>query len=195
MDDGNRPRRAVINQEQLPPRFPTHRHKPAFWEHLGRTIATFSFLEEVLGKAIFAFTATRRYDESEIDEAYRRWLPQLQSALSDTLYPLAEVYEKTVRDHPDAVIENFSVLVENIKIASKKRSVLCHGSWRSPNSGGASVPLFFNKKNEKFVIPIDTAYLEQLQQEVVQLACEVINSVTSMGWQFPGGAGPGEPIT
>ena len=38
-----------------------------FWETLGRTIATFGFLEEVLGKAIFAFAATTRHQESEID--------------------------------------------------------------------------------------------------------------------------------
>jgi hypothetical protein len=41
-----------------------------FWEALGRTIATFGFLEEVLGKAIFAFTATTQYQESDIDAAH-----------------------------------------------------------------------------------------------------------------------------
>ena len=35
---------------------------PQFWEQLGRTVATYGFLEEVLGKAIFAFTATRNYE-------------------------------------------------------------------------------------------------------------------------------------
>lgn len=49
----------VVDIDKLPANFPTHRHDPAFWEALGRTVATFGFLEEVLGKAIFAFTATR----------------------------------------------------------------------------------------------------------------------------------------
>ena len=53
--------RSIIDREKLPQLFPTHGHSPQFWEQLGRTIATYGFLEEVLGKAIFAFTATRTY--------------------------------------------------------------------------------------------------------------------------------------
>ena len=56
-----------------------------FWENLGRTIATFGFLEEVLGKAIFAFTATTRYPESEVEAAFEKWLPTLERALIDQL--------------------------------------------------------------------------------------------------------------
>jgi hypothetical protein len=35
----------------LPPGFPTQAHSPAFWEALGRAVATFGFLGEMLGKA------------------------------------------------------------------------------------------------------------------------------------------------
>jgi len=54
------PKNSVVNIEELPTGFPTHKHPSEFWEALGRTVATFGFLEETLGKAIFAFTATRR---------------------------------------------------------------------------------------------------------------------------------------
>jgi len=50
--------------------FPTHHQSAEFWESLGRAVATFSFLEEVLGKAIFALTATRKYSEDEIEKAF-----------------------------------------------------------------------------------------------------------------------------
>ena len=43
-----------------------------FWENLGRTIATFGFLEEVLGKAIFVFSATTPYPESEVEAAFEK---------------------------------------------------------------------------------------------------------------------------
>ena len=79
-------KRSIINQVKLPEMFPTHRHSPQFWEQLGRTIATYGFLQEVLGKAIFAFTATRNYPETEIDAAYQAWLPQLERALTDQLW-------------------------------------------------------------------------------------------------------------
>ncbi len=99
-----------------------------------------------------------------------------------------------MRDHPDATIENLEELVADIKNATVIRNVLCHGLWRSPDKDGASIPLFVSKKKEVFETPINTAYLEQVQKHVAELACAVINTVTHMGWQFPGGAGPGKPI-
>lgn len=190
-DDGNR---SIIDRNRLPPLFPTHRHSPAFWEQLGRTIATYGFLEEVLGKAIFAFTATRRYTADEIDAAYQAWLPQLERALTDPLKNLAESYGKVVRGNPASTIENLDQLVEDIKKATVIRNVLCHCSWPILNSHGASVPRFINRQKQLFDSEIDIAYLEQVQAQVAELACSVIDTVTHMGWQFPGGGGPGKSI-
>jgi hypothetical protein len=186
--------RSIVDRHKLPRSFPTHAHSPQFWEQLGRTIATYGFLEEVLGKAIFAFTATRSYSTDEIDAAYQAWLPQLERALTDQLWNLAESYGKAARDNPATTTENVGELVEHIKKASILRNVLCHGSWRKPNANGASVPLFVNRQKQVFDTAIDIAYLAQLQGHVVELACSVIDSVTHMGWQFPGGVGSGKPI-
>jgi hypothetical protein len=186
--------RSIIDRDKLPPLFPTHRHSPQFWEQLGRTIATYGFLEEVLGKAIFAFTATRHYRPDEIDAAYQAWLPQLERALTDQLGNLAESYEAAVRNNPATTAKNVDELVDAIKKATVIRNVLCHGSWRTPNTNGASVPLFVNRQKQVFDTAIDIPYLEQVQAHVVELACSVIDTVTHMGWQFPGGAGPGKPI-
>jgi hypothetical protein len=68
MKDAGEERRFVVDLKKLPFLFPTHGHSPKFWENLGRTIATFGFLKEVLGKAIFSFTATTPY--KEIETAY-----------------------------------------------------------------------------------------------------------------------------
>jgi len=186
--------RAIIDRDSLPPMFPTHRNTPQFWEQLGRTIATYGFLEEVLGKAIFAFTATRRYSPEEIDVAYQAWLPQLERALTDQLWNLAESYNKATKDNSETTTENVAELVEDIKKATVLRNVLCHGSWRVPDANGASVPMFVNRQKEVFTSPINVAYLQQVQTHVAELACSVIDTVTHMGWQFPGGAGPGKPI-
>lgn len=186
--------RSIIDRDSLPAMFPTDRHEPEFWEHLGRTIASFGFLEEILGKAIFAFTATRRYDPDQIDAAYQVWLPKLERALTDQLVNLAESYDKATRENPDTTTENISELVELIKKAAVIRNVLCHGSWRTPNSCGGSIPLFVNRKKEIFETPIDIAYLRQVQSHVAELSCTVIDTVTHMGWQFPGGAGGGKRI-
>ena len=144
-----------------------------------------------MGKAIFAFTATRNYSPDEIDAAYQAWLPQLERALADQLWNLAESYGKAARDNPATTTENVNELVEDIKKATIIRNVLCHGSWRTPKANGASVPLFVNRQKQVFDTAIDLAYLKQVQAHVAELACSVIDTVTHIGWQFPGSAGPG----
>ena len=184
----------VLQRSALPPDFPTHRHKPEFWASLGRAVATFGFLEDALSKAIFALTATTHYEESEIEAEYSAWLPTLERALVDPLGNLIDVYGKAVRDNQVANVKNLDELLTDLRSASTLRNVICHGSWPPPDSKGASVPSFVNKKRGVFQSPIDIAFLQQLQKSTADLACEVINTVTHMGWQFPGSNGPGETI-
>jgi hypothetical protein len=194
MEKAEEIQRFVIDMDNLPSQFPTHRHEALFWEQLGRVVATFGFLEEVLGKAIFALTATRQYTCEEVDSAFNAWLPTLESALNDQLFNLAEAYGNAVRDNPDPSNQGSEELVEQIKEARKIRNVICHGSWYPPDNQGKSIPLFINRKNEKFETSVDIAFLEQVQRHVAELACEVCNSVTIRGWSFPGTMGPGRAI-
>jgi hypothetical protein len=184
----------VVNLDGLPPLFPTHRHSASFWEHLGRAVATFGHLEEVLGKAIFALTGTVRYDESEIQIAFEKWVPTLERALSDPLGNLIDVYGKAYRNHPEATFKNFDDLLAELRRASEIRNVLCHGSWRIPDANGRSLPLFVNRRQEVFCTPIDVDYLQQTQRAVAKLIGNVVSSITAMGWQFPGTRGPGAVI-
>jgi thymidylate synthase len=183
-----------VDYNALPEKFPTHMHEPAFWESLGRAVATFGLLEETLGKAIFSFTATKPYSEEEIQTAYDRWLPKLENALKDQLWGLTESYGKAVREHPGATIDNLDELLGQLKEASKIRNVICHGSWRPPDSAGASVPLFVNRQMEHFETSIDTKFLDQVQRGSTELICAIINTVTQMGWQFPGSNMAGKVI-
>ena len=85
-----------------------------FWENPGRTVATFGFLEEVLGKAIFAFTATTRYPESEAEARFERWLPKLERALIDPLAGQIDAYGKAVRSNSEATIRNLDDLLSEL---------------------------------------------------------------------------------
>jgi hypothetical protein len=189
------PNRSVVAFDQLPSGFPTQMHAPAFWEALGRAVATFGFLEETLGKAIFAYTGMRQIPEEQINAAYEKWTLTLQHALSDALGGLIDTYGKAVRDHGGATVENLDVLIDRLEEAARRRNVLCHGSWnKKPDAEGRSIPFFvtgLGEKQRKCDTPIDIAYLQQVQRDVAELACEVINTVTYMGWQFPGSRGPG----
>ncbi|MDU0111738.1 hypothetical protein RT723_01670 [Psychrosphaera aquimarina] len=183
-----------IEPESLPELFPTHKHEPAFWEVLGRTVATFGFLEEILGKAIFALTATKPYSEEDIQAAYEAWYKKLEKALTDQLSYLTKSYDKSLREHPQSTITNIDELIEQLKEAAKIRNVICHGSWRTPDDSGASIPHFVNFEKMIFDTPIDKDFLLQVQKHVSDLICTVINTVTQMGFQFPGSSGPGKPI-
>jgi len=104
-------KRSIIDWKSLPQSFPTHAHDAQFWEHLGRTIATYGFLEEVLGKAIFAFTGTTQYSEEAVAEALEKWLPKLENALHQPLNPLIDVYVK-VSVRPSRPTTRFSRAVD-----------------------------------------------------------------------------------
>ncbi len=194
MTDDPEPKRYFVDHKNLPKGYPTHLHSAEFWEALGRTIATFGFLEETLGKAIFSFTATRQFPEDELEAEFEKWQPTLEKALSDPLGGLIDSYGKAVRPNSSATISNLDELLEDLRAASTLRNVLCHGSWRTPDDQGRSIPLFVDRRNQVFQDAIDVAYLQQVQQHVAELVCAVINTVTHMGWQFPGSGGPGNPI-
>jgi hypothetical protein len=188
------PKGSLVDFRNLPPNYPTQRHSGQFWEALGRTVATFGFLENVLGRAIFALTGTKEIPEEGREAAFAAWLPTLERALSDPLGGLIISYNRAVRENGRTAITNFDALVANLQEASAIRNVLCHGFWPIPDDHGRSVPFFVNRKTEVWQTPVDVPYLQQVQTSVVELCCAVINSVTHMGWQFPGTGGPGAPI-
>lgn len=166
-----------------------------FWENLGRAVATFGFLERVLGKAIFVFIGTRNYNttaepESQLDVLFHK----LDIALTGQLGTLIDTYEGAVKRHQESPIVNFEDLLQDLREAAKLRNILCHGSWGDPDSNGASLPYFINKKKEKLITPMSSDDLARVQRHVAGLACAVIDSVTCMGFQFPGLSGPGSPL-
>jgi hypothetical protein len=188
------PKRYVVDRKNLPENFPTQLHRGEFWEALGRAVATFGFLEETLGKAIFSFTGTREIPADQVEEEYNKWLPTLHRALSDPLGGLIDAYGKSVRKNKAATITNLHSLLEDLRKVASIRNVLCHGSWRAPDKQGRCIPFFVDKKQRIFDTPIDIAYLDRVRKHVAELTCEVVNTVTHMGWQFPGSSGPGKPI-
>ncbi len=184
----------VIDVARIPDKFPTHKHTAEFWVELGRCIATYGFLEETLGKAVFSFTATTEINAEDHEAAYKAWLPKLKRALSDPLGSLIANYAKAVRDHQSPESGKFQELIGELQQMAIIRNVICHGSWGVPDSSGRSLPFFVNKNDETWQIPIDLAYLRNVQVVTARLTIEVINTVTVHGWQFPGSGGPGKPI-
>lgn len=183
----------IINRTGLPDRFPTNRHEPAFWEALGRVVGTFGFLEDILCKAIFGITATKQYQEDEIEDAFKIWAKTLENALVDPLGNLIIKYEEAIRKSA-LWNEKFDEISKDIRDVAKYRNAICHGSWGPPDAAGATIPFFIDRKKTPFRTPIDTVFLNNLQKRTASLCCDIIDTVTCMGWQFPGSNGPGKII-
>lgn len=80
---------SVIDRSRINPQFPTQFHEAALWEQLGRTVAAFGFLENVLVKAIFAFSGMWEYKDEDVPKALDNWRRRLEAAMKSTLWPLA----------------------------------------------------------------------------------------------------------
>lgn len=184
----------TINRAALPALYPTNRHEPIFWEALGRAVAAFGFLEEVLLRAIFAISATTPYEDDEFEAAYEAWVQMLTRSVSDPLGNLIDTFGKTIKKNTGIQVSNFDDLVEDLRKACKLRNAICHGSWRPPDSEGLSIPFYVNKQGEIFDTPMGVAQLAQVRTATSDLACAVIETVTFAGWQFPGSTGPGHEI-
>lgn len=110
--------------------YPTHAHPSEFWGELGRTVATFGFLEDALVKAYFAITGTTSHEwetEEEAKAAREKWGEQLSLAMADTLVPLAQKYAAAVRRNKTANFAGVDALEASIKKAAESRNALCHG--------------------------------------------------------------------
>lgn len=184
----------VIDRDKLHPDYPTQFHDAAFWEELGRAVATFGFIEEMLGKAIFALTGAKEFDPEGDPEAFSDWIKTLEKALTDQLGGLIISYERALAENPRTKGNDYSALLAKLRQAKEIRNALCHGSWDKPDDQGRSVPRFVNRKLLVFDTPVDLQFLKQTRAGLRHIICDILDSVTSVGYQFPGSGSPGDQL-
>ncbi|GGI92746.1 hypothetical protein GCM10007973_31320 [Polymorphobacter multimanifer] len=184
----------IIAREKLPDDYPTNAHSAQFWEELGRTVAVFGFLEEMLGKAIFALTGMKEFDPDADPDALSEWIKTLEKTLTDQLGGLLFAYKKALAENDKTKGQDYEGLIDNLMNAKDIRNVLCHGSWGKPDDQGKTLPKFVNRKLAVFETLVDIDFLRATRKAVVGLACDVLDTVTSLGFQFPGSESPGQVI-
>ena len=120
-------------------------------------------------------------------------LPQLERALTDQLWNAERMVLKAARDNPATTTKNVDELSEDIRSDHHPQRAL---SWLMANTECQRRIRAAIRQSAATVFDtaIDIAYLKQAQAHVPELACNVIDTVTHMRWQFPGGAEPGKPI-
>ena len=182
-----------VARERMPDRWPTHRCPAGFWEELGRTIATFGFLEDCLTRANLALTASREYESVEdAEQAFGVWERDLERSLDESLGVLIERFVRALsKDHQfrEAYVKEIETKLHKI---ADWRNALCHGSWTDYDRRSEMATLrYWPRKGwrEHSEQPISRENLEAICRDVVDITCRVIDAVTSDDIQFPGAEG------
>lgn len=181
-----------INREKLDPNYPTHVLGTEFCEELGRTVATFGFIEDMLRKAIYGLTGAKQFDPEGDPSVFADWIKTLEKTLKDQLGGLIDAYGEALATNSKTKELDHAALLAKLKAAKDIRNVLCHASWGKPDDKGAIVPRFVNRSLLVFATPVDIAFLKSTRAELRHLICDILDSVTSVGYQFPGSGSPGE---
>ncbi|TXL14348.1 hypothetical protein BMR06_16445 [Methylococcaceae bacterium HT5] len=181
----------MIDKEKTPKGYPTHKHQADFWEHLGRTVATFGYLEDTLVKGIYVFEVMTKRDKKVNNEKdlkdFEDWNNKLNSRLLNNMsLPFGELVKKyhnlannnSLINKDDVIKEGLDGLDEIVK----DRNLLCHAAWGLPNKEGKSLAIYVNNDEEKSYLetPIGTEFLQKIQKHTAELICLVMCIITKL---------------
>ena len=185
----------IVDKGKLADNWPTHLLPPAFWEELGRTVATFGFLEDILKRTCFALTGTRKH-KNITEAAYQKWAKDLELSLTDSLGALIRRIDQALKNDGRFSQDHKIGIVQRLKELNVYRNALCHGAWVSGiNANGSARLRFFRKTKtdcpEEFDRLLSLKDITQIRNETVDITTLLMSTVTSMGVQFPGSTSPG----
>ena len=191
--------RLIVDRARLPEGWPTNRGLPAFWEELGRTVAAFTHLEDMLARAYFGLSASRQFaNMEEARAAYPQWEKDLRASLTDNLGPLTSRLRKAFRDHdrvPDDVAGGFLARLDELRVW---RNALCHGAWHGFEADGSTSLRHFRKGADgpEFLDSrLTVEDISSIRAETVALTVDAVDIVSAAGVRFPGTALPGVDLS
>ena len=131
-----------IDRKILPSGWPLHSGNPAFWEELGRTVATFGYLEHALAMACYELSVTpesARRAAAAGDEEFQKWYAKLQRSWTDSLHALTNTFLDVLKKNdalPHHVVQD---LIDRLEDLRHWRNAVCHGAWLGFFGDGSGV--------------------------------------------------------
>lgn len=129
-----------VDRDAIPADWPVPQGPDGFWQELGRTIAAFGHLEQMLGSACYALLIApeqmEAFLESPTGKAASRWVERTRKTWVDALHGLISEFDRGLRDArriPHAVREG---LVADLRLLRPWRNALCHGAWLDVDEDG-----------------------------------------------------------
>lgn len=158
---------------------------PSVWHELpeplaleiGRAVASFGHLEDMLKRAIFALDQ-RRLPASIHDRDFRSWLRRMDHVAADLLGTLIERLERTLAREGRADPE----LIAQLDEVKSWRNLLCHANWQP--RGGAWQPIFANTKGEIFdgtLDPLDIRAIRDMSLDSARRVARIIEALDDGG--------------
>lgn len=155
---------------------------PAVWHplpddlaaELGRTIASFGHLEDMLKRAIFALERDRLSGEIREPE-FHAWLRRMQVVAVDSLGNLIERLDTALRRANRAE----TALIEQLHGIKDWRNILCHAAWQ-PAEGGGWAPVFANTRGEAFEGTMEPAQLRAVCEQSLDTARRVARLIDEL---------------
>ena len=185
----------VVDRSRLPENWPTNPGSPAFWEELGRTVAAFTHLEDMLTRAFFGLTGSRQFaNMEEAKAAYPQWEKNLKETLTDSLHALTAKLGEAFKDDervPDGVADDLLARLNDLRVW---RNALCHGAWQGFAADGSTSIRHFRKAADGPELLENRLTIEDIstiRTETVALTVDVVDIMSALGVRFPGSALPG----
>ena len=111
----------------------TQVHDPTgpLWEEIGRNVATFGMLEDLLPRALYIITGHQRVDEAEdAKQKVEEWCAELIKSMSDTLGGLAHSLETAWKERDGGLYPENAEIVQEIRALAKVRNRVCHATYQ-----------------------------------------------------------------
>ena len=193
-----------INRSPFGPDWPLRHGRSEFWEALGRTVATFGYLEDILARACYCLAAgTERFgpEPADIDEGhFRKWLGTLDRSLTDGMGALTRRLEEVLKEDNRIPHCARTELIEQLDELRSWRNAICHGSWSFLNEDGSGslhhyqkldgIPWLFSPR----VITVDDLDGIRIRVDDIGLRVAEIASVAGAGFALTAMPRQNEPL-
>ena len=180
-----------------PEDWPTQKAEPAFWEELGRAVATFGFLEDQIPRFLLALEGSRDAKEYTEDEV-EKWVGSLERSLSDPLGPLVRRVKRAVERDARIAEENGVEFIGRLQKLSEWRNALCHGAWVRFDRSGRAQLRHFSRRGKKEVMQLCNELSKEdiaaIRSETVSVTHWLVQEIASIGVRFPGSELPGTDL-
>lgn len=127
-------------KKAFPEDWPTKKGAPEFWEQLGRTVASYAVLEDIVARVLVAITGNSEYENEELSkEDVHEMMGQLNAGLGQPVYDNLAFLTDRLEETPFPDEKNFGAfraeIVRRLRLVNPWRHAISGGVWLGFRTG------------------------------------------------------------